>query len=74
MERDFILVAKATENEQRWMPIVIQYSKIIWLVYVTEDTVVYRLRVEDVEMRRLKREIDDIMVCERLELFEYVEW
>lgn len=74
MEGAFILVAKAAENEQGWMPKVIQYSKIFWLVHVTEDMVVYRLRLEDVEIRRLKLAIDDIMCCERLKLVEYVDW
>jgi hypothetical protein len=74
MERDFILVVRAADSEQRWMPILIQYSKIIWLVFVMEDTVVYRLRIEDVQMRRLKKTVGEILVCEKLDLFEYVEW
>jgi hypothetical protein len=74
MERDFILVAKAAENEQRWMPIVIRYSKIAWLAYITENTVVYRLRIDAMEMGKLKRAIDELVICESLELFEYVDW
>lgn len=56
------------------MPLMAERSRLFWLVYASEDTVIYRLRMESRAMARLKLALDETGQCDKVDLFEYVSW
>lgn len=74
MEKDFILVTQAKHQAWKVSPLVQREIGVFWLVFLTEDTAIYRLRMDMLEVGKLKKAMDEMCLFDRMELFEFASW
>jgi len=74
MEKEFILVTRAKHQDREVLPLIEQNSVVFWLVYLCDDTAIYRVRMDVLDVGKLKKAMDDRACYESVELFEFASW